>query len=253
MRMCPGVSPCVPGAAAGCRPPGPGRDPPPRWAGTWLTRVCRCPRCCWLAPARVATALQPAASRSLQQHRRAWSTGLMEGAPGSWGTHGPGPVPVPQGIAGTPGSHSASPQHRGSRGHRRPPPPTAEPGTYAAFSHCGNTTCSAPCSAPGRREGSPPPRCPPARPRQPLPTAGLGLPLPPMGTHGWPELWSPTGRHRRSPAPCERAKSSIPALPCARTQPSAGTRRQHPPSAPAVGSLRRRERCRGRSELHGYS
>lgn len=176
-------------------------------------------------------------------------------APGSQGTRCPGPAPVPQGIAGTSGSRSASPQHRGSRRHRRPPPRAGEPGTYAAFSRRGNTTCSAPCSAPGRRAGSPSPRCPPGCPHQPPAPSGARPPPSSQG-HPWvaraPE---PHGTAQPLPnaVPADRDESSFPAPPGARTQPGAGTRCRHPPSAPAVGSLRTRERCWGGGEPHGYS
>lgn len=85
--------------------------------------------------------------------------------------------------------------------------------------------------------GAPRPGAPRDVPTSPLPPAGLGLPLPARGTHGWPELRSPTGRHSRSPTPCRQTETRAASQPRRVPGPSpalapvVGTRRRHPPSA----------------------
>lgn len=107
-----------------------------------------------------------------------------------------------------------------------PPPPRArDPGTYAAFSRRGNTTCSASCSAPGRKGGEPIAPVPPSMSPQP-PAPRRAWPLPPSCGHPWLAR-APERRGMAQLIPnavqAERAESSFPALWCARTQPGAST------------------------------
>lgn len=253
MRMCrPAFLRMRPVLLEGAAPPGHNRDPSPRWAGTRHSRAL--PMAGMLLARSgvyhwdLATWCQQVPTTASRGH------GSVPARP-PWA--GPGDLwKMPRGARGhaalvlcrcrrtslgISGSCSASPQHRG---HRRPPPRAGEPGTYAAFSRHGNNTCSAPCSAPGRREGSPPPPCPPRSPHQPPAPSGA-QPLPPGCGH--PRVAGAPGPHGTAqPLPdavrAERAKSSFPS-PAVCQDPA---RRRHPLSAPAIGSRRTRERCRGR-------
>lgn len=229
----------------GAASPGHGQDPPPRWAGMRLSRalvLCRCPRCSWLARARVAVSLRPGASRTLQRHRgapvlpRPILPGLDRGVRGGW---------VPQGARG----HAAPVLCRSRRASLAPRGPALPPrsiggaagiaarrrapgnrGHMLLFHAAETTPAQLPAQPQAGGRGAHRPGAPRDVPTSPLPPARLGLSLPATGTHGWPELRGPTGQHSRSPTPC-RDESSFPAPPGARTQPGAGTRRRHPPPA----------------------
>lgn len=158
----------------------------------------------------------------------AFPAGARGGSPESQGTR--------RGIAGTPGSCSASLRHRGGRGHRHPLRHAEELGTYAAFSRCGNNTCSAPCSAPGGREGSPSTRCPSGRPHQPPAHLwGLASPFRPWAPMGGQSSGAPRGEQLLpSTTRAEREGGNFSALTGAGTPPAVGSRCRCPPSARAA-------------------
>lgn len=166
-----------------------GWDPAPCTAGMWLSHALLLPEMLLSRSGahchELMTWCQPVPTTATRGPGPPWA------GPRGLGTHCCGPVLVPQGITGILGSCSAIPQLWGSHGHHHSLPCAGELGTYAAFSRRGNNTCSAPCSAPGRREGSPSPPC------------LLRCPHQPPALHGWPELQRPMGWHSCSLLLCK--------------------------------------------------
>lgn len=130
-----------------------------------------------------------------------------------------GPALPPRSIGGAAGI--ATRRHApGNRGH------------MLLFHAAETTPAQLPAQPQAGGRGAHRPGAPRDVPTSPLPPAGLGLRLPARGTHGWPELRSPTGRHSRSPTPCRQTETRAASQPRRVPGPS-------PALAPAVGTCRR--------------